>query len=273
MRDAMWMRSDLHIDPRPVGGDAALRAFCEEAKRKGMESLCFAPPAGIPFLPSSGMTPAEEVSYRKAAREICEAEKGSLRIAVGLEKTSEALPHNAAFDLFFGCVTTLSLGEERIPLADPAGLSRLLREVYASDPYRLASAYFEAVATLPTRTHCDILSDLDPFFLLSRAFPGMDERDPRYLRPAVNAMEALLEEDVIFEVATDAPKTLRRPTRSSPALLGYLAKRGGRVALSSRAGTPGELCRGFREAVMLLRAAGFGSVEVLLAEGWRTVRL
>ncbi len=268
MRAAPWLKSDLHIMPHPEGGAAALRAFVAAAEEKGMESLCFVRGTGIPFV-SPGNGGEESTAVGELARSVA----GRLRVASAMVRDRYAPPPTGEFDLCVGAVGFLPFDESYVSLDDREGLLHLLAEGYSRDPYRLARDYFRAVAELYDATHCELVGEIDPTDALLSLMPRIDPTDPRYLRPALEALEELIRRDVIFEVRTDVLPGHRRPVRMLPSLLGFLAKKGGRVALASGATHPEGLCRGAREAAMLLRAAGFGSVEVLRSEGWRSCGL
>ena len=97
-----------------------------------------------------------------------------------------------------------------------------------------------------------------------------DTEDPRYRRPAFEALDALLEKGMLFEVNTGA---VARGYRKNPypdlSLLRYIAQKGGRVTLNSDCHQKKDLLCAFPLALQGLKYAGFRTVCVMTRAGWK----
>ena len=140
---------------------------------------------------------------------------------------------------------------------------RLCHEYFGGDWYRMTAAYFETEAEVWEKTHCDIIGHFDLVARFNHEYPCFDEADPRYLRPAVDAMEALVKTDAVFEINCGAFNRDRRkdfyPARP---LLRRLRELNAPVCLSSDAHDVTRLDGGFAEARLALLDCGFTEVTI-----------
>ena len=140
----------------------------------------------------------------------------------------------------------------------------LCNEVYGGDWYKLCTAYFEAEAQVVTKTNCDIIAHFDLISRFNHQVPRFDENDPRYLRPAKEAMEALAKTGAAFELNTGGVCRGRRrdfyPVRP---LLPFLRTLGAPLFISSDAHSKDKLQGGFSEALAAASACGWDRVCVL----------
>ena len=89
-----------------------------------------------------------------------------------------------------------------------------------------------------------------------------DESDPRYLTPAIEALEVLAAKDMVFEINTGAIYRGSRTTPyPSPMLLRRIKELGGRVLLAGDCHCADALCFGFDKARQVAADAGFTEIE------------
>ena len=86
----------------------------------------------------------------------------------------------------------------------------------------------------------------------------------------MEALDALLEQDVIFEINTGAiARGYRRMPYPASIFLHRIAQKRGRVTFSSDAHAKENLMFGFDQALHLARAGGLGSITLYTKNGWQ----
>lgn len=138
---------------------------------------------------------------------------------------------------------------------------RICQNYFGDDWYRMTAAYYEAEAQVWEKTHCDIIGHLDLVTRFNHQYPSFDETDPRYLHPALDALDVLARTGAVFELNCGAYNRERRkdfyPTQP---LLKRLRELNAPVCLSSDAHEASLLDGGFDEAKDALRACGFREI-------------
>ena len=158
----------------------------------------------------------------------------------------------------------------------PEVSQRLCDECFGGDWYRMCRSYYELEAEVYDRLNCTFVGHFDLITRFNDQMHAFDEADPRYLNPALEAMEHLARQGVPFEINCGAHNRGRKeelyPRRS---LLKALHDFGGQILINSDAHQTQVLNGSFDVAVLRARACGFthvlqlehGSVgEVLLRE-------
>ena len=142
-------------------------------------------------------------------------------------------------------------------------LRRVCQEHFCGDWYRLTAAYYEAEARVWEKTRCDIIGHFDLVTRFNHEHPSFDEEDPRYLRPAMDALDVLARTGAVFEINCGAYNRGRRkdfyPARP---LLKRLQALNAPMCLSADAHSVSLLDGGFDTAKEALRACGFREITV-----------
>ena len=142
------------------------------------------------------------------------------------------------------------------------------------DPITYAKAYFEAVAEVEADTQCDIVGHFDLLTKFNERFSIFDASDPRYIKAGLEALDALLEKDVIFEVNTGAmARGYRTTPYPAPIFLRRIAEKRGNIVLSSDAHSKDRLTYGFDTALQIIKASGIGSVLTMTKNGWKNIAI
>ena len=101
-----------------------------------------------------------------------------------------------------------------------------------------------------------------------------DQDAPRYRRAALEALEAVMGRDVIFEINTGAmSRGYRSVPYPAPFLLEAIRQRDGRVCITSDSHSADTIVHAFPQAAALAEAAGFRETWVLTKGGFRPVGL
>lgn len=207
-------------------------------------------------------------AYLREIRALQEAYRDRIEILCGGEvDTFYPDPLRGGFDYKIGSNHFLDVGAERPVSVDEAEeiFLRLLRESFGGDVYRLTRAYYDRAARIYDLTRCDIIGHFDLVTKYNNHLGLIDEEDPRYLGPAMEALDCLLSQNVLFEINTRIIGRGRiYPNRT---FLKRIRERGGEIVISSDAHSAAELNKGFPEAAALAKACGFDHTNYLSMEG------
>lgn len=140
----------------------------------------------------------------------------------------------------------------------------LLDTTFAGDPYAMARAYFALVTKVYDMLHCTFIGHFDLITRFNDSMHYIDESDPRYTGPALEAMEYLVREGVPFELNCGAVNRGRKKELyPDQFLLRKLHDFGGEILITADAHQKEKLHAGFDIAMQRAAAAGFDHVNVL----------
>ena len=146
----------------------------------------------------------------------------------------------------------------------PEHLRDICGRFFAGDYYAMSKAYFALEAQVFDRTGCTIAGHFDLITRFNDQLKFIDESDPRYLNPALEAMEYLVSQDVPFEINCGAVNRGRKAwLYPAPPLLKALHDMGGEIFISSDAHQKELLCGAFDIAVRCAADCGFTHTLVL----------
>ncbi len=233
------------------------------ALEKGFETIGFSGHGHIYFDEVGCMSPETTDEYIEEIARLKEKYDGRINILCGVEQDYYCKPLTHKFDYVIGSVhyvkkngTYLVVDASAKILED--GISRL----YGGDVYALCEDYFENVSDVVNRTNCDIIGHFDLITKYNEKQPMIDIQNERYVKAATKAIEKLIPENRIFEVNTGA---IARGLRTSPYpcewMLREIAKRGGRVVLSSDSHNKNTIDCAFSECRELVLSCGFPKIE------------
>lgn len=265
--------SNLHTHTVFCDGKATPEELVQKAIALGMETLGFSGHAYTPFDDGYTMSPESTEQYCNEVRRLQREYAERLHILLGVEEDLFAPRAKGDYDFRIGSVHYVCMDGEYCSVDDTFEiLERAVTKHCKGDWYRLTRAYYNAVASVADKTDCDIVGHFDLVSKFNEKFPRFDERDPRYVGAAIEALDFLLERDVVFEVNTGAmSRAWRRLPYPLPIFLHRIAEKRGRVMLSSDAHTADALLYGFRDASAILRASGISSVWTVGRNGWKQI--
>ena len=268
-------KCDLHTHSSFCDGENSPEEFVLSAITKGMDAIGFSAHAPMPFATEATMPCGSVTRYCEEILRLREKYRGQISVFLGLEQDYYAADPAIGYDYLIGAVHCLHMGDEYIFLDRSAEeLRETVRRYFGGDVYRLVSHYYQLVAGLPSRTGCDIIGHFDLIAKFNKDGSFFDENGPRYLRAAMDALDALLEQNVLFEInSSDAVAGLRKIPYPAPLFLHRIAERRGRALLSSDAHCAEDLLAGFLDSARIARAAGLGSVWTLSETGWKSCPL
>ncbi|MBQ6622702.1 MAG: histidinol-phosphatase [Mogibacterium sp.] len=250
----------------------------EESVRRALElgfcSLGFSGHSHTAFDEGYCMSRETAAIYREEIGRLREQYADRIEILCGLEYDYYSDETLSGWDYLIGSVHYLRKDGEYLPVDESAEITIAnIRDYYGGDIYAYAEDYFETIAKVCEKIHCDIIGHFDLVAKFNSspemAAAGMviDEDHPRYVAAWMQAVERLIPYDAAFEINTSAWYRGKKDPYPSAAILREILRRGGRITISSDSHEAGTLNRGFDRAVALAREIGFTSLTAMSAAG------
>ena len=248
------------------------------AVKAGCASLGFSEhsPMPAPADPDGWSMKAERVGdFRTEILRLKDIFDGQLEIFLGLEQDMDSLEPVGKFDYLIGSVHGVWVGKEYISVdAGPGLFDQAVRDYFGGDCLAFAKAYYQRVAEVAAKTKCQIVGHFDLITKNNEACCRFDESAPSYYSASMEALEAVMERDVIFEINTGAmSRGYRTAPYPSPALLRAIQERGGRICITSDSHSADSIVYAFPLAAELAKSCGFQESWVLKKNGWHPVGL
>lgn len=234
-----------------------------EALDKGLTALGFSEHSHISFDPDSSMSEESTEEYIKTVRALAEKYRDKIKIFCGIEKDYYSDTPTRRFDYVIGSVHYVEKNGEYLVVDWKSeiledGINRL----FGGDALSLCERYFETVGDVVRKTDCDIIGHFDLVTKFNERKRLIDEDDPRYIRAYKNALDRLIPEDRLFEINTGPiARGYKKNPYPSRAILCEIAKRGGRVIISSDSHKKETLDSDFDAARSLCAECGIKTVE------------
>lgn len=147
-------------------------------------------------------------------------------------------------------------------------LAELCRRFYGNDYYAMSRAYYELEAGICDRIQCTFIGHFDLITRFNDSMHYLDEGNPRYYLPALEAMEYLVTKGVPFEINCGAVNRGRKTNfYPNTFLLKNLRQFGGEILINSDAHHCSLLNGGFDAAVRKAMECGFTHTNILTRGG------
>jgi len=270
------IKSNLHTHTVFCDGKNTPEEIVREAIAKGMETIGFSGHSFTPIDTSYCMTEEGTDQYVREIERMCEIYGDRINILCGIEMDLYGKRPKQLFDYVIGSVHYVQLrGEYCVVDLDIDDQRKAIQSLCSGNPYQYVRAYFENVAKLPdTLSQCDVIGHLDLVTKFNEGGVLFDETDPRFLSPAYEAIDYLIERDMMLEINTGAiSRGYRRTPYPSFPLLRHIARSGGKVTLNSDAHCKEHLMSDFSNAIGYLRVAGIQTVYTMTRGGWTPINI
>lgn len=228
---------------------------------------------GIEHLGFSGhvdISPVMDVrAYLSEIRRVQEKYRDRLDILCGGELDNMYHERNQkGFDYLIGSVHHMKAGDEIIAVDWKEEMFlHLLNDYYCGDGYKLCRDYFRLTAETYGKGKCDWIGHYDLITRFNNKFRYVDENDSKYLDPAYEVLEYLVQEELLLEVNTKLADQGR--IYPSKMILKKLKELNGRIIFSSDAHRAVDLLHGFDQGIEHARACGFDRASILTGENGR----
>jgi histidinol-phosphatase (PHP family) len=256
-------------DGKHTAEQIVLTAIDEGMDVLGFSEHSFHPNPAIYGMPS----PERQEAYKQEIYRLKNIYADRIKILCGIEQDSQCGVPTDVYDYVIGSVHNLQFDGEFYAIdLDVRDVQNVIKTHCNGNPIVYAQRYFEAVAKVECDTQCDIVGHFDLLTKFNERTPIFDTSDPRYIKAGLEALDALLEKDVIFEVNTGAMSRGYRTTPyPSPIFLRRIAEKRGNVTFNSDAHHKDYLTYGFDKALQIVKASGIGSVLTMTPKGWKNI--
>ena len=265
------IRADFHTPPCYDHARGTPAEMAAEALRTGMTALGMGGHARMEFFCDYAMTPEGERRFFAEMQALKAQYAGRLDLFCGVELDYYSLPADLPYDYRIGSVHYIKSEGHVISVdSDPEELVEDVRRCGGGDFKRLYQIYYETVADILNKTGADIVGHIDLISKFNEDGRLFSMEDPAYRRAALDAVDALLAKDPLFEINSGA---ISRGCRTTPYPLPWILKeihdRGGRILLSSDAHEVGTMLFRFGQSAELAKAAGFRTAWTLTGDGFQ----
>lgn len=216
----------------------------------------------VPFAAEWTIAKDDLPAYRAEVRRLKEAYAGRIDVYCGMEWDLLSGPDFGAYDYVIGSIHHIPLKSETINVDNsPEETKRYLSACFGGSADAAAKAFFAQYGALAEIAEIDIVGHFDLITKFDERNHFFDAASPAYRNAALEAMEALVKKDKIFEINTGA---ISRGYRTTPypsrELLEALKKMGGRITVTSDAHAADGVAYAFGAAEKLALACGFQEV-------------
>ena len=258
----------LHCHTTLCDGQSTAAEMAAAALRLGLGALGFSGHAPLPFPNDWAMDEAALPVYRQQVLSLREQYRGRLEIFLGLEQDILSPPAGEEWDYRIGSVHCVEKAGRVLSVDESAAAFRRDTErFYGGDFLAYARDYYRLEGEVVRRTGCQVVGHFDLITKFNEGGRFFDEADRRYRAAALEALDALLETEAIFEVNTGAmSRGYRTAPYPAPFLLRRIRERGGRIVVTSDSHSASTLTCGYRAAAELARSCGFRE-SMYLTEG------
>lgn len=221
----------------------------------------------------AAMTPEGERDYRAEIRRLQAAYEGRIEILLGQEHDALSPYADFPYEFLIESVHYIPVPGGKLCVDWSADRTEeTVRQAFGGDPYAYCRTYFETCAKAYEASPAQIAGHLDLVTKFNGGGRQFDESDPRYLGPAMEALECAVRRGMVVELNTGAiAKGYRTAPYPGPALLRRLRELGGRVMVNSDCHNAALLTCWYEEAAEYLKALGFRSVVILQKNGFREI--
>lgn len=249
-------------------------AMVQAALDHGFVSLGFSGHGVWPWY-DEAMTALQQERYRREILALKAQYADRLDILLGVEHDGGQVYDDLAWDYMIESIHDLPF-EGRFYSIDWTAdrTADLIRRFCGGDAYALAERYFQFCAMCYERSPAQIAGHLDLIAKFNEDGRFFDETDPRYLHPALEALETAVRRGMVVELNTGAmARGYRSTPYPGPALLRRLKELGGEITVTSDCHDKNFLTCWYDNAEDYLRSFGFDHTLILTAHGWQEAGL
>lgn len=216
----------------------------------------------------------DEAAYFAECRRLQKKYEKKIDVLCGIERDFYADNQYPDLDYIIGSVHYVKVGESYVTVDLKEGQQEAVDKHFGGDYLSFAESYFETVSKLPTIHKTDIIGHFDLIKIFNADGSLFDEESERYQAAAKKAVDALLKNDVLFEINTGAIYRGRRiDPYPSVFILKYIASKGGKVILNGDSHKADALGFDFEKSVELAKKCGFTKIYTLTKDGKKELEI
>ena len=264
------MIQNLHTHTAFCDGKNTPEEMVKSAIALGMDSLGFSGHGPSHAPDDAAMEAGSVPAYRAEVLRLKAAYTGRLDVFLGIERDYFFAPDGGNWDYIIGSVHYVNrdgtwLGVDH----SPEMFLRNVEEHYGGDYYAFAEDYYRLVGDVAEKTGCQIVGHFDLITKFNEGDRLFDTGHPRYAGAALDALDRLAGQNVIFEINTGAmSRGYRSAPYPSPALLHAMRERNLPICITSDTHSASTILHAFPQAEELARSCGYRERMVLTEQGF-----
>ena len=260
----MTPRCNLHTHTTYCDGRNTAEQMILAAIEQGCETLGFS--GHSPLAGESWTMRADQVDvYIAEIKSLKEKYKDRIEVVLGIELDTRSECDRSEFEYIIGSVHYVEKDGVYIPAdADEWILRNDIDRCYGGNIEAYIRDYYESMCSLYEKTKCDIVGHFDLVTKFNEGNRFFDENDKKYQKTAIEALDHLIEKDLIFEMNTGAiSRGYRKDPYPADFILRRLAEKGARVMLNSDTHSASTVFTHFKESTELAKACGIREFTVM----------
>lgn len=256
---------DFHIHSTFCDGKDRPEDIINRAIDMGLEKIGFSSHSYTPFDDGYCMNEKDTDDYLAEIKRLKVKYQDKIKVYCGIEKDYYSDTDTSDFDYVIGSVHYVKKNDMylSVDLSQEDFISNV-NKYYNSDYYAFAKDYYDVLSDVYNKTKCNIIGHFDIITKFNEASKLFDENDEKYKTLALNCVDKLIENDVVFEVNTGA---MSRGYRSKPYpadfILKHILNKGGKFCISSDAHSKENLCYKFDDTIRVLEELGINELQIL----------
>lgn len=264
--------SCVHTHSSFCDGKNTLSEMAEKAYSLGLKAMGFSGHSYV-SIDDFGILPHKLDEYIAESNKLKSLYEGKMDIICGIEldKFSADTIDTSKFDYIIGSVHAITDNFGMYRVID-GSLDRFVgaaEEGFGGSFLSLCSGYYDQLCDFVLKTKPDIVGHFDLITKFNRGSKYFDEESSNYKNIALEAIDAILENDSVIEVNTGC---IARGYRDKPYPADFIMKRilekKGRVIITTDAHNVDMLVSNTEMAEDILRSVGFKAVCELSASGF-----
>ena len=256
---------NLHTHTTYCDGKNTPEEMICEAIRLGLHTIGFSGHAPADLLGGEAWCMSDEAAelYRKDLQALKGKYAEQIEVAIGLELDYYS-PKPDWVEYTIGSVHQLKHPQMEFPVdLDYAQIVEAVKVCYDGDFLAYAKDFYALSADVAKKTKCDIVGHFDLLTKFNEKYHYLDESDSKYQAIALEALDAVMESDVLFEINTGAiSRGWRTAPYPAPFILKHIAAQRGRVILNSDAHAKESLLCEFENTCEYAKACGVSELWV-----------
>lgn len=259
----MNISADIHTHTNFSDGKCSPREMLSAAIEKGLKTYGFSDHAHMKIASHWMMAGERTDNYIKEINSLKAEFSGRIRALCGIEHDIFSDIDLAPFDYVIGSVHYIKCGNVFCPVdATKNDVLYAIQKYFGGDPYAYCGEYYSLLARHAENPEVDVVGHFDLVEKFNDDGSVFDRTSPKYIKPAVDAMEKLNAAGKIFEINTGA---MFRVGRSVPYpseyLLRTLNEMHGKIVFSSDAHSTDAIAFAFDRASALAEKCGFSDFD------------
>ena len=277
--------TNFHTHSEFCDGKGELELYVKEALNNGFQAIGFSSHAPLPFYKSYVMPQERLQEYCDSVRELKTKYSDRIQIYLGLEIDyipgiiSPSSPQFKALNLDYtiGSIHLVKNGKPGgYTYTDETGeeFDELLIDVYGGDGANFARHYYSLIREMIRECKPEVIGHLDIIKKVNKDIRYFDETADWYKEEVLRTLEVVADSKAVLEINTGGiARGYVKVPHPSPWIFKECNKLGIPIMLNSDAHSPNHLNTYFKEAITLLKEAGYTEQRIILNGQWVNVRL